>query len=358
MSAGERVVHDGLRLTSYLGERDRDGAGRTVDQLLDRFAERGVAASALLRGVAGFGLHHALRSDRLLSLSEDLPVVAVAIDRRERIASLLDDVLAVQRRGLVTVERAWVSGAPGPFDREGQRKLTVLVGRQARVDGTYAYEVAVARLRAAGMAGATVLPAVDGTRGGVRRRARFLSANADVPAIIQSVGDAAAAERALVALDGLAVPRTATIERILVCKRDGVRLAEPPALPDVDPAGAAIGQKLVVYASESARHDGRPLYAALVDQLRAAGAAGATVLRGSWGFHGDHAPHGDRLLAVRRRVPVVTVIVDRPSRIGRWFAIADALTSETGLVTCEAVPGFSAAGSDAGHGGLALADLR
>jgi PII-like signaling protein len=49
-------------------------------------------------------------------------------------------------------------------------------------------------------------------------------------------------------------------------------------------------------------------------------------------------PHGDRLLALRRHVPVVTVIVDEPAAIGRWFGIVDELTRETGLVTGELVP--------------------
>jgi PII-like signaling protein len=56
---------------------------------------------------------------------------------------------------------------------------------------------------------------------------------------------------------------------------------------------------------------------------------------GSWGYHGHHAPHGDRLLSLRRRVPVLTVVVDTPARIRRWFEIVDELTDETGLVTCE-----------------------
>ena len=38
----------------------------------------------LLRGADGFGRKHHLRTDRLLTLSEDLPLVAVAVDTRER----------------------------------------------------------------------------------------------------------------------------------------------------------------------------------------------------------------------------------------------------------------------------------
>jgi PII-like signaling protein len=75
-----------------------------------------------------------------------------------------------------------------------------------------------------------------------------------------------------------------------------------------------------------------------------------------WGYHGDHEPHGDSLWQLRRRVPVVTVIVDTPERIGRWFAIVDELTAETGLVTSEQVPALRATGPDIARGGLRLAD--
>jgi PII-like signaling protein len=56
-----------------------------------------------------------------------------------------------------------------------------------------------------------------------------------------------------------------------------------------------------------------------------------------WGYHGDHAPHGDSLWQLRRRAGVVTVIVDTPDRMREWFAIVDELTAESGLVTGEIV---------------------
>jgi PII-like signaling protein len=92
-----------------------------------------------------------------------------------------------------------------------------------------------------------------------------------------------------------------------------------------------------------------------VARARAAGAAGATALRGVWGYHGDHAPHGDTFWALRRRVPVVTVIVDTPERMGRWFELVDAVTDETGLVTSEMVPAPRATGAGTPRGGLRLA---
>jgi PII-like signaling protein len=146
-----------------------------------------------------------------------------------------------------------------------------------------------------------------------------------------------------------------TLERILVCKRDGNRLAEPRHLPETDPSGLQMWQKLMVYVSEQSRHGNASLYAELVRALRAAGAAGATSLRGIWGYHGDHAPHGDSFWQLRRRVPVVTVVVDTPANIKRWYAIVDELTTETGLVTSEIVPAYRASAVGLERGGLRLA---
>jgi PII-like signaling protein len=97
-------------------------------------------------------------------------------------------------------------------------------------------------------------------------------------------------------------------------------------------------QKLMIYTSESADFGGRPLHLEIIRRLRAADVAGATSLRGIWGFHGTRPPHGDRFLALRRHVPVVTIVVDSPERIARAFGIIDSLTTEHGLITSEMVP--------------------
>jgi PII-like signaling protein len=92
-----------------------------------------------------------------------------------------------------------------------------------------------------------------------------------------------------------------------------------------------------------------------VRRLRASGAAGATSLRGIWGYHGDHRPHGDSFWQLRRRVPVLTVIVDTPENSRRWYEIVDELTAETGLVTSEIVPAYRASAPGLERGGLRLA---
>jgi PII-like signaling protein len=335
---------DCLKLTSYFGERDRiAGGGLLADALLDVYARHELRLSVLLRGGEGFGPGHRFQTERLLTLAEDLPIVAVAVDERRRIETVLPDVAALPGPGLTTLERARMQAAgaaatPLPGDLGEEVKLTIYCGRHDRVDGRPAHLAVVELLRARGVAGATVLLGVDGTRHGARQRAAFFAGNADVPLMIVSVGAAGAMAAVLPELDALLERPLTTLERVTVCKRDGELLAgaSTPAPP---PHGtAAPWQKLMVYAGGDTSHHGHPLHVELIHRLREAGASGATAVRGLWGYHGDHAPHGDRFWALRRHAPVVTIVLDRPERTREWFGIVDDVTATAGLVTSEMVP--------------------
>jgi PII-like signaling protein len=314
-----------LRLSVHHGERDRAGDAFLADRLGAVFARHELRVSVVLRGVEGFGLGQQLRTDRLLTLSENLPLVSVAIDEDERIAAALRDVEELPLDGLVTIERTDTAG-------EAPTKLTIHAGRGDRPRSI------VAALHDHGVAGATVLVGVDGTVHGVRRRARFLGSNADVPLMVVAVGEPKTIEAARSALG----PDTiTTVERVLVCKRDGETLAEPHA----PPSG---WQRITVYGG----HD----HTELLLRLRGAGAAGGTSLRGLWGFHGDHPPHGDSLRRLRRGAPVITTMVDTAAAVREWYPIVDELTARGGLVTSELVTAYRASQGDHHHGVLRLAE--
>jgi PII-like signaling protein len=358
------VNDDCLKLTTYFGERHRTEDRFVADALLDLYGRKEVQTSVMLRGAEGFGLKHHLRTDRLLTLSEDLPLVSVAVDTRTRIEALLDEVMAVKRHGLITLERArMLTGEIGavamPEELDEATKLTIYVGRQERINRTPAFIAICEVLHSRGLAGATVLLGVDGTAHGVRERARFFGRNADVPMMIITVGAGEQIAQVLPELGALLSRPLVTLERVRVCKIDGRLLAQPTPLPSKDEHGMAVWQKLMVYTSEQARHGNGPLHVALIRALRESGAAGATCLRGIWGFHGDRPPHGDRLLQLRRHVPVVTIVVDTPEGVARSFQIIDEITEHAGLVTSEMVPALAAVSEDRPtRGGLRLARHR
>ncbi|HEY4828542.1 MAG TPA: DUF190 domain-containing protein [Solirubrobacteraceae bacterium] len=355
---------DCLKLTTYFGERHRTEHQFLADALLDLYGRKEVEVSVMLRGAEGFGVKHHRRTDRLLTLSEDLPLVSIAVDTRSRIENLLDEVVAIKRHGLITLERARIlSGDIAPVslpdELDEATKLTIYVGRGEQIDRVPAYVAICDLLHRRGIAGATALLGVDGTSHGIRQRARFFGRNTDVPVMIIALGAGEEIARVLPELGNILSRPLFTLERVRVCKRDGQLLAPPTSLPEADEHGLAVWQKLMIYASEQARHERSPLHVALVRRLRESQARGVTCVRGVWGFHGDHAPHGDRLLQLRRHVPIVTIIVDTPEGIARSFAIVDEMTDEAGLVTSEMVPAMaSLAEGERPRGGLRLARLH
>jgi PII-like signaling protein len=358
------VNSDCLKLTAYFGERQRIDGRFLAEDLLALYGERAVATSVMLRGIASYGPRKELRSDEWLSLSEDPPVTVAAVDLREKMVGLVEDVVELTPRGLVTLERATlVSGDTAslavPEDISDSAKLTVYVGRQARVDGVPAYCAICDLLYREGVSGASVFLGVDGTVRGERRRASFFSRNVDVPMMIISVGDAGSIARAVPHLGAMLRQPIFTVERIRVCKRDGELRSRPDPLPMTDDHGRPLWQKLMIYTSSAALHDGAPIHRRLIRELRTSGAAsGATVLRGLWGFHGNRKPHGDKLFQLGRQVPVTTIVVDTPDRIARSFDIVDEFTREHGLVTSEMVPALVLVDGDERIGGTGLADYR
>jgi PII-like signaling protein len=352
------VTGDHLKLTAYFAERLRAGGRFLADALMDRYADDAVATSIVLRGTASYGPHHDLRSDRTLSLSEDPPNTVIAVDTAEKMTSLAREVVAMTHRGLVTLERVPLVDPSTPT-APASAKLTIYLGRQDRMTGRPAHQVACDLLYRHGFAGASAFLGVDGTAQGQRRRARFLSRNVDVPVMIIAIGAGTQVASVVAELRAQLPTALITIERAQVCKRDGRLLTRPAALPATDAAGRSLWQKLMIYTSEATLHEGVPIHRAIVRRLFDSRAAqGATVLRGVWGFHGDHKPHGDKLIQATRRVPVTTIVVDTPERIAEIFDVVDGLTGRHGLVTSELVPALVSIDDGRRLGALSPADYR
>ena len=93
---------------------------------------------------------------------------------------------------------------------------------------------------------------------------------------------------------------------------------------------------LRVFIGESDKHDGRPLFEAIVQAARARGMAGATVLRGLMGFGAHSRMHTAKILRLSEDLPLVVEIVDTPERIRDFLPELDEMMDE-GLVTLEKI---------------------
>ena len=96
------------------------------------------------------------------------------------------------------------------------------------------------------------------------------------------------------------------------------------------------GKLLRIFVGESDRHEGRPLYQAIVERVRREGLAGATVMRGIEGFGADSRIHTSRILRLSEDLPVLIEIVDSMEKIEAFIPQIDQVVTD-GLITIEPV---------------------
>jgi uncharacterized protein len=101
--SGEQVL---MRI--FIGEGDRHGHIPLYEALVQLLRKEGFAGATVLRGVAGFGAHSVYHTDKLLRLSQDLPVVVEAVDSQEKIDAVMPQIDAMMDGGMITLEKATV----------------------------------------------------------------------------------------------------------------------------------------------------------------------------------------------------------------------------------------------------------
>ena len=93
-------------------------------------------------------------------------------------------------------------------------------------------------------------------------------------------------------------------------------------------------QLLRIFIGEAQRHDGKPLYEAIVLKARELHLAGATVLRGGLGYgHSSHLQTA-KILRLSDDLPLVIEIVDSEEKIKAFLPVLDGMMA-SGLVTLE-----------------------
>ena len=101
------------RLTVFVGEGDRYGHHALATEIVSRAHAAGLAGATVLRGVEGFGASNHLHTTRMLSLSDDLPVVIVIVDSAERIDAFLPQLDELMSEGLAIVDEVEIVGYVG-----------------------------------------------------------------------------------------------------------------------------------------------------------------------------------------------------------------------------------------------------
>lgn len=87
-----RLTGPALRLSIFLGEDDTWRHRPLHHEIVTRARAAGLAGATVLRGCEGYGVSSTIHTTRLLSMTEDLPVVVIIIDTEDRVRAFLPEL--------------------------------------------------------------------------------------------------------------------------------------------------------------------------------------------------------------------------------------------------------------------------
>ena len=100
---GERTL---MRI--HIGESDKWHGKPLHDAIVMLLRQEGFSGATVLRGVAGYGGSSVYHTDKLLRMSQDLPIIVEVIESTERIEKILPQLDEMVEGGLITLEKVRV----------------------------------------------------------------------------------------------------------------------------------------------------------------------------------------------------------------------------------------------------------
>jgi PII-like signaling protein len=100
---GERTL---MRI--HIGESDKWHGKPLYEAIVEMLRKEKFSGVTVLRGVAGYGGSSVYHTDKLLRLSQDLPIILEIVESTERIEQILPRLDAMVEGGLITLEKVRV----------------------------------------------------------------------------------------------------------------------------------------------------------------------------------------------------------------------------------------------------------
>jgi len=103
-----QIPQDAALLRIFTGETDRSDGKPFYEAVVLKAREEGLAGATVIRGPMGYGHSSHLHTNKILRLSEDLPVVVEIVDDEAKINAFLPVLDKMMGSGLVTIEKVKV----------------------------------------------------------------------------------------------------------------------------------------------------------------------------------------------------------------------------------------------------------
>jgi PII-like signaling protein len=95
--------YEGICLRLFFGEAEEWQGKPLYQVLIERARQYGIKGATILRATEGFGPEHHLSTERLVDLSDNLPLIIEMVDSQEQIETLLPELDQVMQRGMITM---------------------------------------------------------------------------------------------------------------------------------------------------------------------------------------------------------------------------------------------------------------
>ncbi|MYY04775.1 MULTISPECIES: DUF190 domain-containing protein [unclassified Streptomyces] len=113
------VTEPGLRLTVLVGESDTWHHRPVYTEIVHRAHAAGLSGASVFRGIEGFGASSMIHTQRLLSLSEDLPVAVIIVDAEPAVRAFLPRIAEMADGCRMTLDACEIVRRENPGAQEG-----------------------------------------------------------------------------------------------------------------------------------------------------------------------------------------------------------------------------------------------
>lgn len=104
----QRFEGDRTLMRIHFGESDKWHGKPLHEALVALFRTEGFSGVTVLRGVGGYGSSSLYHTDKILRLSQDLPLIVEVVEYAERIEKILPRLDEMVEGGLITLEKVHV----------------------------------------------------------------------------------------------------------------------------------------------------------------------------------------------------------------------------------------------------------
>ena len=170
------------KVSIYVGQDHQYHGESVYAAILDFLFYHKVAGASVSRGIAGFGADHHLHTDRILVLTENLPIKVEFIESPQKVEELLPKLHEMVGTGLIEIQDTTVvkpseitakaaRQEKAPLKSQGKAKLMrIYIGENDKWNGKPLHKALLESMRSNDIAGVTVYQGILGY--GANRRIR------------------------------------------------------------------------------------------------------------------------------------------------------------------------------------------